>query len=124
MDATRPVSNCPSVSVSRHGSIWRSSGSSRSSFFTMRSGANAYRPRIGPAGSEMRKHSDLILVSLVEPALAEIGLTVIRADGIEKPGVITQQVIEHVAKARLVIADLSFHNPNVFYELSLRHATG
>jgi hypothetical protein len=33
-------------------------------------------------------------------------------------------VIEHVAKARLVVADLSFHNPNVFYELALRHATG
>jgi hypothetical protein len=34
------------------------------------------------------------------------------------------QVIEHVAKARLVVADLSFHDPNVFYELALRHATG
>jgi hypothetical protein len=30
-------------------------------------------------------------------------------------------VIEHVLKSRLVIADLSFHNPNVFYELCLRH---
>ncbi|HEX9942922.1 MAG TPA: hypothetical protein VGG03_12965, partial [Thermoanaerobaculia bacterium] len=33
-----------------------------------------------------------------------------------------RQIIEHVVHARLVIADLSFHNPNVFYELSLRHA--
>jgi hypothetical protein len=36
---------------------------------------------------------------------------------------IGKQVLEHILKARLVIADLSFHNPNVFYELCLRHAT-
>jgi hypothetical protein len=54
----------------------------------------------------------------------ELGLTVIRADQIDKPGMITTQVIEHVTHAKLVVADLSFHNPNVFYELALRHATG
>ncbi len=36
---------------------------------------------------------------------------------------IGKQVLEHILHARLVIADLSFHNPNVFYELCLRHAT-
>jgi hypothetical protein len=79
---------------------------------------------IGDDTSETRQHSDLILASLVEPAIEELDLTVIRADGIDRPGVITAQVIEHIAKARLVVADLSFHNPNVFYELALRHATG
>jgi hypothetical protein len=83
-----------------------------------------YVTPIGSAASEPRKHSDLILASLVEPAMSELELMVVRADTIEKPGVITKQVIEHVANARLVIADLSFHNPNVFYELALRHATG
>ena len=48
-------------------------------------------------------------------------LTVIRADGIDKPGVITKQVIEYLLKSRLVIVDLSHHNPNVFYELAIRH---
>jgi hypothetical protein len=79
---------------------------------------------IGVDASETRQHSDLILASLVEPAVDELGLTVVRADGIDRPGVITAQVIEHIARARLVVADLSFHNPNVFYELALRHATG
>lgn len=79
---------------------------------------------IGGDASETRQHSDLILASLVEPAIEELGLTVVRADGIDRPGIITAQVIEHIAKGRLVVADLSFHNPNVFYELALRHATG
>jgi hypothetical protein len=64
----------------------------------------------------------LFLGSIVEPALESLGLTVVRADAIEKPGLITKQVIEYLLKARLVVVDLSFHNPNVFYELAIRHA--
>ncbi len=81
-----------------------------------------YVTPIGEPESEQRKHADLFLSTIVEPALEQFGLRVVRADQIGKPGMITAQVIEHVVKSRLVIADLSFHNPNVFYELSLRHA--
>lgn len=81
-----------------------------------------YVTPIGADDSEERLHSDLFLGSLVEPALVEFDLTVVRADQIGKPGMITAQVIEHIVNARLVIADLSFHNPNVFYEVALRHA--
>jgi hypothetical protein len=82
-----------------------------------------YITAIGDDASEHRKHSDLFLGNIVEPALSNFGLRVIRADGIDKPGMITRQVIEYTLKSRLVIADLSFHNPNVFYELALRHAS-
>jgi hypothetical protein len=75
---------------------------------------------IGSEGSDERKHSDLVLRQLVEPALVE-QLKVVRADEIDAGGMITTQVIEYIAKSRLVVADLSFHNPNVFYELALRH---
>jgi len=81
-----------------------------------------YITPIGEPDSEHRMHSDLFLSSIIEPALAEFGLNVVRADQIGKPGMISAQVIEHVVKSKLVIADLSFHNPNVFYELSLRHS--
>lgn len=83
-----------------------------------------YITPIGEADSLERKHSDLFLGSIIEPALATFKLKVIRADAIDKPGMITRQIIEYILRSKLVIADLSFHNPNVFYELALRHAAG
>jgi hypothetical protein len=80
-----------------------------------------YITPIGSPESEQRKHSDLFLGSFIEPALQSFSLKVVRADGIDKPGVITKQIIEYIVKSRLVIVDLSYHNPNVFYELAIRH---
>ena len=81
-----------------------------------------YITAIGEEGSEQRQHSDLFVSSIVEPALESFGLKLIRADAIDKPGTITRQIIDYILQSRLVIADLSFHNPNVFYELAIRHA--
>lgn len=83
-----------------------------------------YITPIGAEGSEQRMHSDLFLGSIVEPALEEFGLKVVRGDRVEETGMITRQEILHVMRSRLVIADLSFHNPNVFYELAIRHVSG
>ena len=80
-----------------------------------------YISPIGEVGTEHRKHADLFLGSIVEPALEEFKLDVVRADRIGKAGMITSQIIEYILKSKLVIADLSYHNPNVFYELCLRH---
>ncbi|SCF14395.1 hypothetical protein GA0070607_6076 [Micromonospora coriariae] len=81
-----------------------------------------YIAPIGQPESEERQHSDLFMGSLVEPALQEFGMKLVRADQITDPGLISKQVIEYIVRAPLVIADLSYHNPNVFYELALRHA--
>lgn len=78
---------------------------------------------IGEEGSEARRHSDLFLGHLIEPALRDFGLEVVRADKIGEAGMITTQIIEFILRARLAIVDLSFHNPNAFYEMALRHAT-
>ncbi|WP_141099323.1 hypothetical protein [Pseudomonas nitroreducens] len=81
-----------------------------------------YITPIGSDDSIERKHADLFMSSLVQPALAELGLTVVRADHIGDPGMITTQVLEYLKKSKLAIADLSYLNPNVFYEVALRHA--
>jgi hypothetical protein len=77
---------------------------------------------IGEPGSEIRKRADQILRHVVEPAVSSCGFDAIRADNISEPGLITSQVIQHIVEDPLVIADLTGSNPNVFYELAIRHA--
>jgi hypothetical protein len=77
---------------------------------------------IGEDGSEERRHANMMLSHLIRPVFTQYGFTVVRADEIAKPGLITQQVFHHLAKGKICVADLSFHNPNAFYELGVRHA--
>ena len=77
---------------------------------------------IGPEGSDTRKRSDQLLKHVLEAALEPRGYEVVRADRISQPGSITIQVLEHVINSEIVVADLTDHNPNVFYELAVRHA--
>lgn len=77
---------------------------------------------IGDPDSETRKRSDQVLKHVVRPAVTSCGYKAVRADEIDKPGMITSQVIQHVVNDALVVADLTERNPNVFYELAIRHA--
>ena len=77
---------------------------------------------IGESGSETRKRSDIVLKYVISPAAEQCGYSALRADQISEPGLITSQVIQHIIDDPLVIADLTERNPNVFYELAIRHA--
>lgn len=76
---------------------------------------------IGADGSPERKRSDGVLEFIVARAADELGLTAVRADQIAEPGQITLQVIDHVLGAKGAVVDLTGLNPNVFYELAVRH---
>ena len=77
---------------------------------------------IGEPGTPIRQDSDQVLRHIVRPAVSRFGFNAIRADEIAEPGIITSQIIERIVESPLVIADLTGHNPNVFYELAIRHA--
>jgi hypothetical protein len=77
---------------------------------------------IGEEGSETRVRSDQVLQHIITPAAEVRGYEVVRADKISEPGIITSQIIQHLVEDPLVIADLSDRNPNVYYELAVRHA--
>lgn len=76
---------------------------------------------IGEEGTEARNRSDVVLRRVIAPAVGQCGYTALRADNISEPGMITSQIIEHLIDDPLVVADLTGDNPNVFYELAVRH---
>jgi hypothetical protein len=77
---------------------------------------------IGETGSEVRKRADQVLKYVIRPAVEAFGYAAVRADEIAEPGLITTQIIDRVINDDLVIADLTGRNPNVYYELAIRHA--
>jgi hypothetical protein len=60
---------------------------------------------------------------IYEPAVRKAGLTPIRADNdIFGTGKIIDQIWSGITSAKVLIAELTSRNPNVFYELGLAHA--
>lgn len=78
---------------------------------------------IGDKGSEERKHSDRVFKNIIQPVVIdEYEYKTLSSNKISKPGSITIELINHLIDDFLVIADLTNYNPNVFYELAIRHA--
>jgi hypothetical protein len=79
---------------------------------------------IGEPNSPEREHNDSVRDFVVKEAVRELGYEAVRADEIAEPGSITSQIMQRIFDDDLIVADLTDHNPNVFYELSVRHAVG
>ncbi len=58
---------------------------------------------------------------VIEPACLSLGLEAIRGDRIAEAGEITEQIFRLLHDAEVVVADVTNANPNVMYELGLRH---
>ncbi len=80
-----------------------------------------------PFGSKPGPDSQLIdfnrvYVEYIQPALEAAGLEVFRADEEMRAGDIITDMFQELLIADLVVADLTIDNPNVWYELGVRHA--
>jgi len=65
---------------------------------------------------------DRIYQEGIEPAVTAAGLQCIRGDREDSGGIILTAMFARLLMAEFVIADLTSANPNVFYELGVRHA--
>ena len=77
---------------------------------------------LGTENSETRRKANGLINSVLRPILIDAGYKVIAPHEIDVPGSITKQVIQHLLEDELVVANLTELNPNVMYELAVRHA--
>ncbi|MDR5045548.1 hypothetical protein FNE59_07595 [Bacillus thuringiensis] len=80
---------------------------------------------IGDDQSDIRRAADGVIDAVITPELLKIGFSeenIKVAHRMANPGSINQQVIECILESDLAIANLTTLNPNVMYELAIRHA--
>ena len=78
---------------------------------------------IGGNGTLIRRKIDGIIDEVLEPVLKECGFSILVSHRINDTGSVTNAIIRGVYESDLVIANLTGSNPNVMYEVALRHAS-
>jgi hypothetical protein len=78
--------------------------------------------QVGAKDSPERKRADEIYKFIIAPAVKAADLDPYRADLDISPGPIAPKMLSELLNARIVIADLTGRNPNVFYELGIAHS--
>jgi len=77
---------------------------------------------ISSDNSEIRYKAYGLIETVIRPVLAEMGFKALDPLEIASSGSITNHIITELINADLVIANLTGPNPNVMYELAVRHA--
>lgn len=75
-----------------------------------------------PYGRKQDIDFDRVYRDFIRPALEKAGFQAFRSDEEVKAGNIRAEMFQELLLADLVIADISIDNPNVWYELGVRHA--
>jgi len=77
---------------------------------------------IRPFGTKNDINFDEVEQKLIDPALSRLEVTGRTTMEIRRQGNIRLDMFQRLLTADLVIADISIHNANVYYELGVRHA--
>lgn len=77
---------------------------------------------IGDAEGYETVHFLKVYEHLLKPAIRKAGYEPQRADEVQTTNLIAVDIIERIYQTPIAICDVSSCNPNVFYELGIRHA--
>lgn len=77
---------------------------------------------IGESGTPTRERADNVYRYLIAPVCEDLGYRPVRVDHVNAVDNINTTIINYLKTAPMVIADMTDHNPNAFYELGFRQA--
>ena len=77
---------------------------------------------IRPFGTKNEINFDQVEADLIDPALDNFNITGRTTMEIRRQGNIRVDMFQRLLTADIIIADISIHNANVYYELGVRHA--
>jgi hypothetical protein len=77
---------------------------------------------IRPFGTQSNIDFDEVQKQLIAPALAALDIQASTTEAFLQAGNIRADMFQQLLVADVVVADISIHNANVFYELGIRHA--
>lgn len=79
---------------------------------------------IGEENTPTRKRSDQLFDYIITPACNQCDFEPVRVDKLHGSDSITETILNSLKEADLVIADLTDHNPNAFFEIGYRFSLG
>jgi hypothetical protein len=83
--------------------------------------ATSARPRVFVA-MQFGQPYDTLYQEVIRPRATDLGLNVVRIDEVTVPGIIFEDIKREITEAKIVIAEITAPNQNVFYELGYAHA--
>lgn len=78
-------------------------------------------PFSSPAGYD-ENHFSRVYEYIIKPACEKVGFEPVIAKDTAKTNLIALEILKHIVEYDMALCDISSRNPNVFYELGLRHA--
>jgi hypothetical protein len=97
---------------------------------------NAISPKVFSVDSAVQQDAGLVSAMMpfsrdfdatyvaLQSAASAVGLRCVRADDFWEHHAVIQDIVNLIAKARVVVCDCTGRNPNVFYEIGIAHTLG
>lgn len=79
---------------------------------------------IGEDGCEIKERANTVVKYLLKPVCDKLNFELLRLDMLENTDIISEEMFEKLRNSDIVLADITEHQVNLFYQMAFRSALG